>query len=158
MKDYSPLLRTKYVIQHMKAYLKWLERKGEHVQPWAFTLTTNEKDQNQWPEVEEQLKQAALKILNQKTCPIKSGEAYLEYCEDGKPHIHGFYIMEDGKRIFAKIFKRYWPLWNEAKKLGDGHQGGYHKRVINQIRYVKYQSAEERLVVKVPMEQEEPVE
>jgi len=146
-------LRTKYVISHWDDYIKWLNKKSVCVQPWAFTLTTNEKDKEKWPAVEDQMKQAALKILNQQTCPVKSGECYLEYTEAGAPHIHGFYIMDEGKRIFSKIFKRYWPLWDEKTKIKDGHKGGYHARVINEIRYAKYQSAEERLVAKVPMEE-----
>lgn len=109
---------------------------------YAYTLTTNGNDV---AEEEQKLCEAVEKLFRQKSVPIQQGEAYLEYTEQGRPHIHGWYETEDGGRIFAKIFKRCWSLWGETR----GHTrfaGGYHEEMKTN-RYKNYASAEGRVII-----------
>jgi len=48
------------------------------------------------------------------------------------------YETVSGGRIHAKIFMRYWKLWNEGIRHGNGFQGGYHKPVKSDIAYDEY--------------------
>lgn len=141
-------MRAKYVLEHLSAYLKWLEVEYGKSCPFAFTLTTNITDAALFPEEEQKMVLAATKILSQQTNTVKEGEAYLEYTTNGAPHIHGWYKTEKGGRIYAKIFKRHWNLWNEDIRIGKGHQGGYHEKQKS-ANYNKYASAEGRLIYKV---------
>jgi len=62
----------------------------------------------------------------------------LEHTEQGTPHIHGMYKTPSGRRISSKYFKRYWTLWDETKKMGHGHQGGYHQKSRSHESYTAY--------------------
>jgi len=66
----------------------------------------------------------------------------LEHIEAGTPHIHGMYKTPSGRRIAAKYFQRYWPLWDEKTKLGHGHKGGYHQKARHNESYVAYMEKE----------------
>lgn len=138
----------KYLIDHVKEFEAFALKLDKHKDWYAFTLTTNEIDKILWPNIENAMKQAAHKILTQLSQPVVAGAAYLEYQDSGAPHIHGYYHLNEGKRIYPKTFKRYWPLWNEAKRLGLGHVGGYHK-LMSSGSYKDYAGAEERLVSKI---------
>lgn len=141
-------MKSKYIVENMNRYLKWIDTQYNLLTPYAFTLTTNITDSEKFLEEEQKMILAATKILTQNTNPIVDGEAYLEYTANGAPHIHGWYKTKSGGRVYAKIFKRHWSLWNEDKRIGDGHQGGYHKK-MKSIKYHGYASAEDRLVYKV---------
>lgn len=124
--------------QHTKSCVLYKPRKT-----YAFTLTTNGDDQAL---EEEKLCMAAEKLFRQESVPVAKGEAYLEYTEAGRPHIHGWYETVDGGRIFLKIFKRCWPLWGE-KPGRTQFAGGYHE-VMKTNRYIGYANSEGRLVAK----------
>lgn len=118
----------------------------EHVpknkKTFAFTLTTNGDD----VAVEEtKLINAVYKLYTQQTVPVSEGEAYLEYTEQGRPHIHGWYMTCDGGRIFSKVFQRCWELWGE-KRGQTQFRGGYHEEMKSN-RYRGYASAEGRKVI-----------
>jgi hypothetical protein len=113
-------------------------------QKYAFTLTTNVTNDN-WVQAEQDMIQASYKLYSQTTCTIVDGDCYLEYTKDGRPHIHGWYQTENGGRVYAKVFGRIWKLWDEDKKQGKGHQGGFHEKVKS-LHYEQYASAEERKV------------
>jgi len=66
----------------------------------------------------------------------------LEHTEKGTPHIHGVYRTPSGRRISAKYFKRYWPLWDEHIVLGQGHKGGYHAKARSTESYKAYMEKE----------------
>lgn len=66
----------------------------------------------------------------------------LEHTEQGTPHIHGMYKTNSGRRIASKYFQRYWPLWDEKTKLGNGHKGGYHNRARHDQSYIAYMAKE----------------
>lgn len=132
-------------LENEAMYLKWLDSKRKATSEYAFTLTTDITDPEQWKSVEEQMIKATSKILTQQTCPVLEAEAYLEYQASGAPHIHGWYKCDKGHRVYQKIFKRYWSIWDESKKRGKGHQGGYHS-IMKSNQYRGYQAAEGRKI------------
>lgn len=80
----------------------------------------------------------------------------LEHTEAGTPHIHGVYRTPSGRRISAKYFKRYWPLWDEKVKLGNGHKGGYHAKARSGESYKGYMEKEGVVVKNPPAPEESP--
>jgi hypothetical protein len=135
--------RDAYLVDLKKQYVAFQKESYQKKQVWGFTLTTNKVDD------EQALKDAVIKLMTQTSCPIAEGQAFLEYTKDGKPHIHGYYTRAKGCRIYAKIFTRSWPLWDESKKHGKGHQGGWHQK-INSDQYKDYAAAEGRQIYPVP--------
>lgn len=144
------VMKHKYMVENMTKYLKWLEAKYGQKTEYAFTITSA-CDLTAVKEEEDKMIFAATKILEQQTCPVIEGEAYLEYTDAGRPHIHGWYRCDKGHRIYQKIFKRYWPEWSEADKQGKGNKGGYHKEMKTN-KYKDYASAEGRLVCRIKPE------
>lgn len=124
---------------------------GEHIyehvpkpkKTYAFTFTTN---LNTKLEVQQEMCSSAWKLFQQRTTPVAEGEVYLEYTEEGRPHLHGWYVTEDGGRIFAKTFHRCWPAWGE-KARQSRFAGGFHE-LMKTNRYKGYASTEGRLVVR----------
>lgn len=133
----SPLLlkETQEHMEHMRTEHREVKRKQ-----YAFTLTTNKSKE----EIETTMIESCYKLYKQQTCPIREGEAYLEYTEEGRPHIHGWYETEDGGRVFAKVFARCWPAWKE-KRGQTKFAGGYHEQMKTN-RYKGYASAEGRVI------------
>lgn len=101
---------------------------------FAGTLTKTPTDSI----TEDDMCQAIEKIMKQQTCPVDKYAWYLEYTEKKVPHIHFVYITNTGGRIHAKVFKRYWKQWDEKRRLGKGHQGGYHAPVRSDTAYLEY--------------------
>jgi len=101
---------------------------------FAGTLTMSPDDKTN----EEEMIASMKKIFAQKTCPIKRYVWYLEYTQNGLPHIHFIYETESRGRIHQKVFKRYWKSWDESQKIARGHRGGYHKHVDSEIAYLEY--------------------
>lgn len=101
---------------------------------FAGTLTMAPTD----PTNEEEMVMAIRKIFRQKTCPVKQYVWYLEYTENGLPHIHFIYRTPTGGRIHAKVFKRLWKLWDESIACGAGHRGGYHRLCHDEDAYKTY--------------------
>lgn len=101
---------------------------------FAGTLTMAPTD----PTNENEMCSAITKIMTQKTCPVKRYAWYKEYTEKMIPHIHFIYETDNGGRIHAKVFKRYWKTWDEKQKCGKGHRGGYHKLVESETAYTEY--------------------
>lgn len=114
---------------------------------WAFTFTTN-KSPSEFQDEERAMIDATQRLFSQQSQPILEGSAYLEYTDAGAPHIHGWYRLAGGGRLYAKQFKRVWRLWNEDVKLGRGHQGGYHAPAGD--KYKGYAAVEGRKIVSVP--------
>lgn len=113
---------------------------GTYSGPFAFTLTKSPYDALT---VNDML-DAVEKVMNQKSCPVAQYAWYLEHKgvdENGLPahsHIHGMYETHSQGRIEAKHFKRAWPIWNEAQRLGQGFRGGYHRPVKAEECYKDY--------------------
>lgn len=114
----------------------------QKVRRFAFTFTTAEDTQL---EVQKEMCEAAWKLINQNTTPVKKAEVYLEYTKEGRPHLHGWYQTEQGGRIFTKTFKRVWPSWGETKRTHISFPGGYHQEMRSD-RYMGYASDEGRLI------------
>ena len=87
---------------------------GRHNGSFAGTLTMSWD----WNENEDTMVEAIKSILYQDTCPVKKFRWNLEYCKDGKPHIHFIYETKTGGRIHRRIFKRYWTYWSEKRRYG----------------------------------------
>lgn len=110
---------------------------GRHKGSFAGTLTMSWD----WNENEDTMVSAIKRILYQDTCPVKRFKWNLEYCKDGKPHIHFLYETVSGGRIHTRIFKRYWPYWSEKKQdmeEGKRFKGGYHQPCAAEEAYTKY--------------------
>lgn len=131
--------------QAFKAWQKhcpaWIARLGKnlggrphHKGLHAGTLTQQPDAET----TEDDMVIAMKKIFSQKTCPVKRYAWYVEYTQNGTPHIHFIYEAESGGRIHAKVFMRYWKLWNEARRQGSGFQGGFHKEVASEVAYLEY--------------------
>lgn len=101
---------------------------------FAGTLTMSKDDKYN----EEDMIYAIKKIMVQETCPVEKYAWYLEYQDNGSPHIHFIYRTKTEGRIHAKVFKRYWKIWDESKKLGKGFRGGYHSKVDSETAYLEY--------------------
>lgn len=106
---------------------------------FAGTLTMSPTD----PENENTMINAMRKIFNQETCPVKKYAWYLEYQQNGLPHVHFIYETVSSGRIHQKVFKRYWKMWDENKKQGQGFRGGYHKVVDSTTAYLEYIAKDE---------------
>lgn len=125
--------------KHGVAYIpapkkKHHEGNGKPTGLFAGTLTMGVTT----PETEETMVIAITKIMNQQTCPVKKYKWFVEYTERGLPHIHFMYETWKGGRIHAKVFMRYWKLWNEGIRHGKGFQGGYHKECNSEVAYEEY--------------------
>lgn len=123
----------------------WMTRQDEEAakkrKTYAFTFTTNlSKEQ-----IEADMMDACYRLYKQTTIPVRQGEAYLEYTEAGRPHIHGWYETEDGGRIFSKQFKRVWPTWGETRGQTK-FAGGYHEEMKTN-RYKGYAAGEDRVII-----------
>lgn len=101
---------------------------------WAGTFTVAPTD----PYNEDDMIRAVRKLFSQSTSPVKKYSWYLEYTENGLPHIHFCYATPDGGRILRKVFARVWPIWNEDISVGRGHRGGYHNICSSPDDYLKY--------------------
>lgn len=109
---------------------------GKHNGIFAGTLTISTDEASEASE--EQMCDAIKKIMTQKTVEVKRYAWYLERTKNDIPHIHFIYETITGGRIHAKIFKRYWKIWDESVKCGKGHRGGYHKAVESETAYNEY--------------------
>lgn len=107
---------------------------GTHQGWFAGTLTQSVDDDT----TEDDMVRAMEKIFSQKTCSVDKYAWYVEYTKKQTPHIHFIYITTTGGRIHAKVFKRYWKQWDEKRRLGKGHQGGYHCPVYSDVAYREY--------------------
>lgn len=110
---------------------------------YAFTFTTGEDTKLQ---IQKEMCEAAYKLFTQKSKEILRGEVYLEYTENNRPHLHGWYETEDGGRVYSKTFKRVWPTWGEGKSNRADFIGGYHKEMASD-QYKSYASDEGRRLI-----------
>ena len=113
-------------------------RSAEEGTEYAFTLTMPPDYQPKIP-----LTEVAKKVLEfgLTSKPYQKATKYayvLEHTASGTPHIHGVYQTLSGRRISSKYFNRYWPLWDEKVKLGNGHKGGYHQKARHSESYAAY--------------------
>lgn len=121
---------------HEERELKKFSHEGNGAPSGIFAGTLTKAPD--WKETEDDMIRAMHKIMEQNTCPVEKYAWYLEYTQNGLPHIHFIYQTVSRGRIHQKVFKRYWKQWNEANRIGVGHIGGYHKHVASEIAYQEY--------------------
>lgn len=132
--------------QGVEVWMKhWEKDHRKRQTKYAFSFTTG-AEREAWPAKEEAFVEAVQKLFRQESVPIKEGAAYLEYGEDGRPHVHGWYSTTDGGRVFSKVFHRCWPEWAE-KRGKTKFAGGFHE-VMKSDRYIGYANAEGRELIK----------
>jgi len=134
--SYAQLARTHDPDTHADKVLKKFSHEGNGAPNGVFAGTLTKAPD--WKETEEDMIRAMHKIMEQKTCPVQKYAWYVEHTDAGLPHIHFIYQTTTGGRIHAKVFKRYWKQWDEKRKLGKGHQGGYHRFVESETAYLEY--------------------
>lgn len=125
-------------LKHKRKCKKTHKGNGVYKGAYAFTLTKSPKDDL----TEQQMIEAANKLMTQKSCPVKKFAWYQEKAGEEHVHIHGMYETFSEGRIEAKHFKRAWPIWNEKQKLGMGFRGGYHRPIRAEEAYSEYISKE----------------
>lgn len=139
VKDYG----MSFVSRCEKHAVKVDSRKATPGTEYAFTLTMPPDYKPNKP-----IKEVARLIMtNGMTAdkPYEKADKWAiveEKTEKGVPHIHGIYSTISGRRISNKYWQRYWPLWDEKKKMGYGHQGGYHAKARHGESYAAYMEKE----------------
>lgn len=117
-------------------------RKADVNTEYAFTLTMPLDYKPKKP-IEEAAKLILEHGLVSKTKEKAIEWAFVkEHTDQGTPHIHGVYKTPSGRRIEKKYFKRYWDLWDEDVRLGQGHKGGYHQKARHNQSYKAYMEKE----------------
>lgn len=109
--------------------------------PREFTLTYSPKTHFETDaDAQKAMSLAIERLTRYYQHEIKYFHAVGEYTEAGNSHIHGYYLLEGGKKITDKNFKRAYPPWNPKRKLKNGFEGGHHatlKRVADFSGYIE---------------------
>lgn len=110
-----------------------------HKGSWAFTLTYSPLKHG-WTKDEAQavMKEAIRRLRHYYRNELVEFEAIGEWTQAGLPHVHGHYLLQQGKRITTKNFKRAYPIWNPNHRMGKGHEGGYHEPARSDADYTGY--------------------
>lgn len=135
---YQTLYDTVY--EHRRAIADYVPRKrhaGHTLGAREFTLTYSKK----WfgdEEARRLMKQAVSRLLQYYKSEIRVFQVVGEVGEKGQSHIHGFYLLDGGKKITDKNFKRAWKYWDPKKPMGKGFQGGHHETVKSVSDFLGY--------------------
>lgn len=108
------------------------EREREQLGPREFTLTYSPSWYSSDEDAQQAMRCAIDRLTRYYKHEIKEFHAIGEYTTAGCAHVHAYYLLEGGRKITDKNFKRAYPHWNPKKKLGKGHEGGHHAS-INRI-------------------------
>lgn len=71
-----------------------------------------------------------------------------EVGKNGLSHIHGYYLLNRGKKMTDKNFKRAWDHWNPHKKMngtGTSFEGGHHDLCKVESDYAGYITKEKNV-------------
>lgn len=124
-------------LEFMEGYLAWRRKQmkldkagnnGSQLGPREFTFTYGEHFADP-EEAKRVMAQAIDRLTRYYKDEIIEFHAVGEYTQAGRPHIHGWYHLENGLKITDKNFKRAYPPWNPKKKLGRGFEGGHHATI-----------------------------
>lgn len=146
--------RIERCVQHINRYYpahqeRWayIDREVAHAKnveklhkgSWAFTLTYSPAKHG-WDKEEAQgvMREAIRRLRHYYRNEIVEFEAIGEWTQAGLPHVHGHYLLNGGKRITTKNFKRAYPIWNPNHRMGKGHEGGYHEPAKSDADYTGY--------------------
>lgn len=111
--------------------------RGLPLGPREFTLTYSTK----WFDdatARDQMAKAVSKLMKYYQHEITHFRAVGEVGTNGMSHVHGFYLLNKGKKITDKNFKRAWSYWDPSIKLGRGFQGGHHQEVKDTAAFLGY--------------------
>lgn len=107
--------------------------------PWEFTLTYSPKEHGWMAEqAEEAMREAVERLCRYYADEIIEFHAVGERTQMGQPHVHAWYHLKGGRKITTKSFKRAYPIWNEKRKLGRGHEGGHHAPIKRTSDFAGY--------------------
>lgn len=106
--------------------------------PREFTLTYSPA----WYDTDEAA-QTAMRVAIDKLTRYYKDEihefrAVGEYTKAGRSHVHCYYLLDGGRKITDKNFKRAWKHWNPRKKMDNGHEGGHHATVRRLADFAGY--------------------
>lgn len=107
--------------------------------PWEFTLTYSPKEHG-WnrEEAKDAMRTACERLIRYYREEVEEFHAVGELTTSGQPHVHAWYKLDGGRRITTKSFKRAYPIWDEKRKLGNGHVGGHHAPVKRTSDFAGY--------------------
>lgn len=107
--------------------------------PWEFTLTYSPR-QHGWManEAEDAMRLACERLTRYYAEEIEEFHAVGERTQAGQPHVHAWYKLTGGRKMTTKSFKRAYPIWNEKRKLGSGHEGGHHAPIKRTSDFAGY--------------------
>lgn len=121
--------REKDRFEKEQAKLARNEKEREELGPREFTLTYSPAWYSSDEDAQQAFKVAIDKLTRYYKHEIKEFHAVGEFTEAGRAHVHAYYLLEGGRKITDKNFKRAYSHWNTKKKLGKGHEGGHHASV-----------------------------
>lgn len=130
-------LYDKYEREHARATNK--ANAESKLGPWEFTLTYSPTEHG-WnrEEAKDAMRTACERLIRYYREEIEEFHAVGELTTSGQPHVHAWYKMDGGRRITTKSFKRAYPIWDEKRKLGNGHVGGHHAPVKRTSDFAGY--------------------
>lgn len=121
-------IRTRYAKKHAGHFLGARE----------FTLTYSPK----WftdDEARAKMRLAIERLTSYHKTEIIELRAVGEVGKEGNSHIHCYYLLDGGKKIPEKHFKRAYPPWDSKVVLSrTGHKGGHHAEVKSEADFKSY--------------------
>jgi hypothetical protein len=128
MRKIQQQIDTRYAKKHAGHFLGARE----------FTLTYSPK----WFTDEEarlKMKLAIERLTSYHKTEIVELRAVGEVGKEGNSHIHCYYLLDGGKKIPEKHFKRAYPPWDSKVVLSrTGHKGGHHAEVKSEADFKSY--------------------
>jgi len=103
-----------------------------------FTLTYSPKWFTDDMAAREAMRSAMRKLMKYHQGQITHLRAVGEVGKNGASHIHCMYMLEGGRKITDKNFRRAWSYWNPDIKHDNGFQGGHHDTVKNTADFLGY--------------------
>lgn len=114
------------------------EKEKEELGPREFTFTYSDSWYTDDKQAQHAMETAIDRLIRYYKHEIKDFHAVGEFTKAGRSHIHGYYLLEGGRKITDKNFKRAWPHWNPKKKLGKGFEGGHHASITRYSDFAGY--------------------
>lgn len=105
------------------------EKLKSELGPREFTLTYSPAWYKTDDEAQNAMRVAIDKLTRYYKDEINEFRAVGEYTKAGRSHVHCYYLLDGGRKITDKNFKRAWSHWNPRKKMGDGFEGGHHATI-----------------------------
>lgn len=128
IKKMEEQIRTRYAKKHAGHFLGARE----------FTLTYSPK----WftdDEARSKMRLAIERLTSYHKTEIVELRAVGEVGKEGNSHIHCYYLLDGGKKIPEKHFKRAYPPWDSKVVLSrTGHKGGHHAEVKSEADFKSY--------------------